>query len=261
MLEPRRAPAQTVRAMSDAHETHADGTVSIGVGGYGVAARLTGPRDLVDHLLSAAPPGLGRRALHDPPVAHYVVDERSSRRFWRDLQLVVATHSTTHVFIHAGAVAIGGRVLLIPGRSHTGKSTLVWALLELGATYLSDEYALLDRQGWCHPYPRPLSLRGEPGTPPTQALATTVAQGKARVVAIVVTEFRPGAAWSPRPLSPGETVLALMDNAVSARVRTAEVLESVTAVARGARGIASERDEAQAVAEWLVTELDRLDDR
>ena len=53
------------------------------------------------------------------------------------------------LFLHAGAVAWGGRAILFPGRSHTGKSTLVRTLVSAGATYLSDEFAVLDRSRPC----------------------------------------------------------------------------------------------------------------
>lgn len=43
--------------------------------------------------------------------------------------------------------------------THAGKSLLVSELLRRGATYFSDEYALIDAEGWVHPYPRPLLLR------------------------------------------------------------------------------------------------------
>lgn len=254
--------------------------VSIGVGGYGVAARLTGPRDMVGRLLAQAPPGIGRVPPHAPGLAHYQVRERGTTcvierdggdglvaeghadgglAFWHDLELLVATHATTHVFIHAGAVAVDGCALVIPGRSRSGKTSLVKALLGLGATYLSDEFALLDADGWCHPYARPLSVRASTGTASTPVsphlLTSRIATGKVRVGALAVTAYRRGAAWSPRQLSPGESVLALFGNAVSARVRTVQVLDAVTAVGRQARGIASPRGEADAVARWLLTYL------
>src|SRR5262245_15118510 len=76
-----------------------------------------------------------------------------------ELQLFVAEWAKNRVFVHAGVVAWKGRALVIPGRTLAGKSTLVAALLEAGATYYSDEYAVLDGRGLVHPYPRPLSLR------------------------------------------------------------------------------------------------------
>ena len=61
--------------------------------------------------------------------------------------------------VHAGVVEFAGRALLLPGGTHTGKSSLVAELLRRGAVYFSDEYALIDAQGRAHAYPRPLLLR------------------------------------------------------------------------------------------------------
>jgi hypothetical protein len=61
--------------------------------------------------------------------------------------------------VHAGAVQLGDRVLLLPGRTHSGKSSMVEELLRRGAIYLSDEYALIDAEGRAHAYPRPLLVR------------------------------------------------------------------------------------------------------
>lgn len=77
----------------------------------------------------------------------------------RALDEVVIQHLTTLHAVHAGAVLWGERILLLPGITHSGKSSLVAELLRRGATYFSDEYALVDSEGHVHPYPRPLLLR------------------------------------------------------------------------------------------------------
>ena len=59
---------------------------------------------------------------------------------------------------------VDDRALLIPGATFTGKTTLVQALVQAGATYYSDEYAVLDDAGLVHPYPRPLSIRSTDGS-------------------------------------------------------------------------------------------------
>ena len=63
------------------------------------------------------------------------------------LRFCVAEKATRRVFLHAGVVAWNGGAILIPGRSHSGKSRLVEALVHRGATYYSDEYAVLDARG------------------------------------------------------------------------------------------------------------------
>ena len=48
------------------------------------------------------------------------------------------------LLIHAGAVTIGDRAVLVPAEMDTGKSTTVTALLHSGARYLSDELGAID---------------------------------------------------------------------------------------------------------------------
>src|SRR5947207_9537482 len=52
-----------------------------------------------------------------------------------DLQLYVAERARGRVFVHAGVVGWNGRAIVIPGRSMSGKSKLVAALMRAGATY------------------------------------------------------------------------------------------------------------------------------
>src|SRR6478752_5303275 len=69
----------------------------------------------------------------------------------------VAVNAPDAVFVHAGAVAVDGSVIIIPGDSFSGKTTLVSELVQRGATYFSDEFAVIDKDGLIHPYPKPLS--------------------------------------------------------------------------------------------------------
>ena len=69
-------------------------------------------------------------------------------------------HSLKRSFcLHAGVVGWNGHAIVIPGRSLSGKTTLVETLVRQGATYYSDEYAVLDRAGRIHPYIKSLSIR------------------------------------------------------------------------------------------------------
>jgi serine kinase of HPr protein (carbohydrate metabolism regulator) len=48
--------------------------------------------------------------------------------------------------IHASSVAIGGKAVLICGRSGSGKSDLALRLIDRGATLVSDDYTLVQRK-------------------------------------------------------------------------------------------------------------------
>ena len=60
------------------------------------------------------------------------------------LRLHLGVKAPDTVFIHAGAVAYRGRTIVMPGKSFAGKTMLVAALVDSGATYYSDEFAVID---------------------------------------------------------------------------------------------------------------------
>jgi len=55
-----------------------------------------------------------------------------------DLHRYIAEASPDMTFLHAGVVGLQGHAILLPGRSLSGKTTLVREMLRLGATYYSD---------------------------------------------------------------------------------------------------------------------------
>lgn len=182
--------------------------------------------------------------------------------FESDLQLHVAELAPRYVFIHAGVVGWQGRAILLPGRSMAGKTVLVAELLRAGATYYSDEYAVLDGHGRVHPYARPLGLRTERGGRDRRAPETLGASSGKRPAALPVglvalCRYRLGARWRPRRLSRGAAALALVANTVSARRAPARALRAIRAVVlhapvlRGLRGEA--RDTAAALLNLVGT--------
>jgi hypothetical protein len=176
------------------------------------------------------------------------------------LHLHVAELARHRLFVHAGVVGWRGRAILIPGRSHTGKSSLVAALLQSGATYYSDEYAVLDAQGRVHPYPRPLSLRnGDVGKPTRYDIAQLggrVGVKPLPVGLVVATTYKPGAEWRPRRLSAGRGILALLANTVAARRQPALALGTLQRAAGQAKLLKSTRGEADRVAPLLLAYLE-----
>ena len=170
----------------------------------------------------------------------------------------IAVHALERIFVHAGVVAHNGHLIMLPGMSFAGKSTLVAALLRAGATYYSDDFAVLDENGRVHPYPKPISLRGKNLTQTihtAESLGGTSGAEPRPPSLIVVTNYRPGADWRPRRLSAGEGVLALLSNTVPARERPAESLRALTAAVGGAKVLESERGEADELVPLLLAEL------
>jgi hypothetical protein len=172
------------------------------------------------------------------------------------LEFQVATNSSSRLFVHAGVVEWRGQAILLPGPSGSGKTTLVAALLRAGARYYSDEFALLDASGRVHPWARPLRIR-RPGLPPqshpVETLGECAGQSSLPVGVIVVTAHRAGARWRPRPLSPGQALLALIRNTLVARARPDLTIKILGRAVRGVRALASRRDEADAVAATLLS--------
>ncbi len=195
----------------------------------------------------------------------------------RDIQHYVAEHALDRIFVHAGTVGWKGKALLVPGRSRSGKSTLVAALVRRGAVYYSDEYAVLDRRGRVHPYARPLSLRENTGgSVRIDPHALLPRRGEARpnprvgrgspapvrrpplpVGWVLVTRYERRAAWRARELSPGRALLALLENTVAARGRSGEVMPALARAVAGARTLSGLRGEATPFARRLLFQLER----
>lgn len=181
-------------------------------------------------------------------------------RFESDLQLYVAERAPRRVFVHAGVVGWKGRAVVIPGRSMSGKTTLVTELVRAGADYYSDEYAVLDPWGRVHPYARPLAVREGAGLRRTRRHAEEfggrVGEVPLPAGLVVVSRYEPGESWRPRRLTPGEGVLELLSNTVPARRTPARVLSVLTKAAAGAGALAGPRGEAAAAAEAILRSLE-----
>ena len=171
----------------------------------------------------------------------------------------VAAAARGRTFVHAGVVGWHGRAILVPGRSRSGKTTLVAELVKSGAVYYSDEFAVLDRRGRVHPFAKSLSIR-EGGCARHEIVRRKRAEDfggfcgvKPLPVALVVlASHRPGAEWQPVTLTRGQAVLEMLAHTVPARLRPeASLLALERAVAR-ATVLQGERGEATAVAARLL---------
>lgn len=178
--------------------------------------------------------------------------------FESELRLRVAALATDRVFVHAGVVAWRGRALVICGPSHAGKSELVAELVRAGATYYSDEYAVLDARGRVYPFPKPLSLRRETGNLRYTPEELGGRQGTAPVPVglVVAADYEAGAVWRPRTLTPGQGLLAMLRNAVAARIAPRRVVPVLRRMAASAPVLAGKRGEAREMAGDLLARLD-----
>ena len=177
-----------------------------------------------------------------------------------ELRLNVAAAARRRVFVHAGVVAWRGRAIVLPGRSFSGKTTLVAELLRARAVYYSDEFAVLDERGRVHPFPKPLSIREEGGGTvrncPAEALGSRQGVKPLPIGLVALSEFRPGMRWRPARLTPGQGLLALLAHTVPVRRRPKASLETLERTVSQALVLKGVRGEAQ---EMVHSMLDRLD--
>ena len=200
---------------------------------------LTNTRGAVHELFEDQEPGTKSRSL-----AKLLEDLE------RRMKMYVAEMAPRRVFVHAGVVGWKGQAIVIPGRSLTGKTSLVEMLVRAGATYYSDEYAVLDMTGRVHAYPQSLQIR-TPGTSRqkkvrAEEIGGTIGIKPLPVGLVVVSPYKAGGRWKPVQLSAGQAVLELLAHTLPARrkpevvVRTLgkAVWESITL--KGVRGEAEE---------------------
>jgi hypothetical protein len=180
--------------------------------------------------------------------------------FDADVRLSVGILARRRVFVHAGVVGWKGRAIVITGRTMTGKTSLVAALLRLGAEYYSDEYAVLDLKGRVHPFAKPLSIRqaGEPTAARLAADAFGARTGiKALPIAIIVdTYFREGSRWRPKSISRSVGVLSLLGNTITARLQPARNMPVLRDAVRDAIILKGVRGDAETTARELLALID-----
>ncbi len=171
--------------------------------------------------------------------------------------LAIAELSEEKLFVHCGVVGWQNKAILIPGRSHAGKSTLVAELVKAGATYYSDEFAVLDDEGYISAYPRPISLR-HPLTRKQRNVAIEDIGGKIGkerlpVGMVILSEYKKRARWNPEIVSAGIGLLNLLDNTHSAQRSPGRAMEILKHAVSNAEILSSPRGEAADVARVILS--------
>ena len=215
------------------------------------------PMGTVDRMLSViqAPPS-ERRGVKNYHLVYsdHVVVGRSHRldavldNYDTHLRMAMAELSRRKLFVHAGVVAWKGRAILLPGRTLAGKTHLVAELVKAGAAYFSDEYAVLDGDGWVHPFAKPLSMRPSKTAlqieTPVEEIGGVSGRKPVSVGLVVMSQFREGARWRPKRLTAGRGMLELLDNTFSARQSPERAIDILGRVASGATVLKGKRGDA-----------------
>ena len=111
----------------------------------------------------------------------------------------LALHARGAAAVHAAAVEQAGRATLVAGWSESGKTEVALALVEAGASFLSDKWTVVGDDGEASAFPVSVGVRGWvlPALPrlrsalPLQARAQLAAAGAGRRLAAPLSRARP----------------------------------------------------------------------
>ena len=265
-----------------------DWTASRSILAYGVRIGIrTNRPEILDRILDCAPPlwkptsalrvdrlfsfevGSGGR---NGPAAHVLLDDQESATrsnsltmilevFRTRLRVYVAEMARRRVFVHAGVVGWKGKAIIVPGRSMSGKTSLVAALVRAGAIYYSDEYAVLDSNGRVHPYPQPLEVRKAASVKEhkwrAEEIGGVTGTKPLRVGLVVVSRYEAGARWRPKQASPGQAIMELLANTAPARRKPEIVIATLQRAVSGATILKGARGDAEDSTKLILDGLSR----
>ena len=177
----------------------------------------------------------------------FVVDlaaEDSLVRFESDFGLYVSEKLPGFVPVHAALIHVDDAVVIIPGSSGVGKSSLCVAAMDAGWEVWSDEYCLIDTttgdvSGW----PRPIRQRLEGGG--VKRISHQGPTGPGSATHVLTLKYSAATdTLDLEPISPGQVAMDLMANTVCAQSRPEETFKATTALAKTVSGATGQRGEA-----------------
>jgi len=190
------------------------------------------------------------------PLARTLSKEDLLEEFEANVNAYIAQASRRRFFVHAGVVGWKGQAIVVPGRSYSGKSTLVKEFLKHGATYYSDEFAVFDRRGYVYPFAKRLAIRDEVTQKQNRVSAEELGGTRGfkplRVGLLLFTYYRRSARWRPRQMSRGKGALGLLANALSAREQPERALVCLEGVVDAAQVLNGVRGEAKEVVQTIL---------
>ncbi len=176
------------------------------------------------------------------------------------VRIIVGENAVDRVFLHAGAVGWKGKGIVLPADSYKGKSTLVAELVRQGAEYYSDDFAIFDKNGLLHPFPRTISMRTDDYRLydlSIESLGGVVATKPMPVGLVLFTEYEKGKKWKPSILTPGQGVLEMTPYALPLRRDPQFSMRVLNSIASRAIIATTRRGAAKEFAELLLNFVDK----
>jgi hypothetical protein len=181
--------------------------------------------------------------------------------FASDLRFFVAAAARRRLFVQAGVVGWRGRAILIPGQSMSDRTSLVVEMVRAGATYYSDDYAVLDEQGRVYPFPGTFSIRDDSLSRQTEYRVEACGGRRGAkplpVGLVLLSKYQSGARWRPRTISAGQGVLELLAHTISARQQPEKALSVLRHALANASIIKGVHGEAQEVAGSILENFNK----
>jgi len=187
---------------------------------------------------------------------HEFISGEFLEEFDRRFHIYLGATSATHTFLHAGVVAVNGCGILLPGYSHSGKTSLTQALVLKGATFYSDDLAVIDGAGRVFPYPKPLTIRTKSNGSYKKAAPMGTATLPSAVVSLVCfLHYKKGRKTLLRSVPQGAASLLLIQNCLSVREFPSRDIQRISQVCHTARFYRGIRGSADTAADEILNLL------
>ncbi|MEQ1605243.1 MAG: hypothetical protein ABL999_10275 [Pyrinomonadaceae bacterium] len=184
---------------------------------------------------------------------------KAFRFFDSILRVSVGEIAPDRVFLHAAVVGWKGKAIVMPADSFQGKSTLTTELVKHGAEYYSDDFAIIDRDAFVHPFPRRIAMRTEDFKTydlGIEELGGIVGSEPIPVALVLLTRYDAQADWNPQIETAGSGVLKLIPFTLSIRNRPEFSVAVLHKLASRAIIVSSLRGSAERFAKTLLDFVD-----
>jgi len=175
------------------------------------------------------------------------------------LDYYLGEFSKKFAFIHAGVVRWQGEAILLPGRSHAGKTTLTAALVQAGADYISDDLAVIGPGASVQLLSQPIRLRADVAggfdLSTTRHRPDLLETDQAPIAGIVFLQYCADRNLRLQTLSKGETTQHLLANSMNARHQPQLVMQYCAAAAQRAWCVQGVRRDAAQAADYILNHV------